>query len=274
MARRSPEDDLQELLDLFPIVESLEPRGDAPLYEEVGEDHYRLYVSVGKQGLAAPVAELRFNRDDLAQAVALDRRANGAKSRDDDPFMCEKTVLRTAWAMFELAYAEDLQELDDDQFLGSMASPDDGLLGTHWFEDRLLRWLEEKDASKLDALRDALSKRAGVKRGRKPHRPDQEALDRAGKLWPEVYEAVRAFFWHWRGVETWEYEAAVRQDLVEHFLPDATPEVKDDCVKRLFNRNVGPLDKAAKLVSAATGLKQREVRGLVAPTRARQDIPD
>ena len=261
MARRSPENDRQELRDRFPIVEILERRGDAPMWEEMGEDLYRLYYPIGPDGFAVPVAQLRVNRVDLEEAIALDRRVNGATSRDGDPLRAEKVALRAAWAMFELAYAEDMQELDDDGFLSQLGS-DTGsnLLGTAWCEERLLRWLEEKDAKKLDALRDALSKLGQVRKGPKVRSLDQRAVARAQEMWPEVEGAVTKFSRLYRGEKLSDYKGAVREDLVERFLPNAPLKDQDACVKRLCNKNAGVLDNATTLVSAATGLTKEQVR--------------
>ena len=169
-------------------------------------------------------------------------------------------------------------EAFDDQLFLEKLQQDGGteLFRSESFRVRLQGWLENRNTAMLEALGRALKKIGGIRRGRRTRTADPKALDRAREMWPEVAAGVRTFWRSWRGLEEWEYRAAVRQELVERFLPDASSDLQDACVKRLWNPRPGALDKAITLVSAATGLTKHDVREFVAPlaSRTHPDISD
>lgn len=267
MARRSPEDDpvLQDLVHQFPIIKLLEDRSDS-LLEETGEDHYQFYYRVGQDDLAAPVATLEINRANLEGAIALERRLIGDERRDVDSGLPERIASRAVLLMYQFANEEAMSEGTDEDFFAWIEASGEELFGTPWFESRLLRWLETKDATKLERLRKALSKLAQIRRGPKPRGVTQKAVNDARKLWPKVEKAARTFARDWREAADHEYKTAARQELVEHFLKRKSSDIKDRCLKRISDRKLGLKMRTAVLVSAATGLSLAAVRRHVQPT--------
>ena len=177
-------------------------------------------------------------------------------------------------AIVEETLSADFDELDDDEFLENIASSGGAnLLGTSWFENRLLRWLEDKNVPMLDKLRKALSATGAVRRGRKPQSGDERALEQARKLRAEVEDAVRTFAKEWRGASLWEYKNAARTELVERFLPNRPHPIKNQCLKRICNRKAGLAARTFALVSAVTGLPLSYLRTHIIPARP-PDFPN